>query len=362
MTEIPFMPGGSKFDPSNIGAFFKYALLKMNETYPFPPQIIKVDGTTIGTLGNFSASVGKPKSKKTFNLSAIVASALSGKMVLNYIVSLPTGKKRILYIDTEQSRPHCHRVLKRIIKMAQLPEGVEPQIDFLVLREFPPEQRRMIIDWSLQQRDDYSLVIVDGIRDLMRDINNPGEAIDVINDFMRWSSAYNLHIHTVLHLNKADDNTRGHIGTELNNKAETILQITKNAEYPNMSEVKAMHIRDREFTPFSFEIGDDSLPHKVSNYKENSEGRLTFSKLPEERHREALINAFGGEPIQGYNQLLSNIQRAYDSVGFKRGRNKVIEIVKHLQVRGVITKADRDYIYNPDVSIFPTGSDERTEV
>lgn len=194
MAEFPFMPGGSKFDPSNIGAFFKYALLKMNETYPFPPQIIKVDGTTIGTFGNFSASVGKPKSKKTFNLSAIVASALSGKMVLNYIVSLPTGKKRILYIDTEQSRPHCHRVLKRIIKMAQLPEGVEPQIDFLVLREFPPEQRRMIIDWSLQQRDDYSLVIVDGIRDLMRDINNPGEAIDVINDFMRWSSAYNLHI------------------------------------------------------------------------------------------------------------------------------------------------------------------------
>ena len=47
---------------------------------------------------------------------------------------------------------------------------------------------------------------------------------------MRWSSYYELHIHTVLHLNKGDDNTRGHIGTELNNKAETILQISKNNE------------------------------------------------------------------------------------------------------------------------------------
>ena len=36
-------------------------------------------GITIATLGNFSASTGKPKSKKTFNVSAIVASALSGK-------------------------------------------------------------------------------------------------------------------------------------------------------------------------------------------------------------------------------------------------------------------------------------------
>ena len=33
----------------------------------------------------------------------------------------------------------------------------------------------------------------------------------LINLLMRWSSGYNLHIHTVLHLNKGDDNTRGHI-------------------------------------------------------------------------------------------------------------------------------------------------------
>ncbi len=33
-------------------------------------------GSVIGTLGNFSASIGKAKSKKTFNVSAIVAAAL----------------------------------------------------------------------------------------------------------------------------------------------------------------------------------------------------------------------------------------------------------------------------------------------
>ena len=71
------------------------------------------------------------------------------------------------------------------------------------------------------------LVIIDGIRDLMYDINSPSESSELINLLMRWSSEYNLHIHTVLHLNKGDDNTRGHIGTELNNKAETVLQITK---------------------------------------------------------------------------------------------------------------------------------------
>ena len=43
----------------------------------------------------------------------------------------------------------------------------------------------------------------------------------------------------MLHLNKGDDNTRGHIGTELNNKAETVLQITKSTQDGNISEVKA---------------------------------------------------------------------------------------------------------------------------
>ncbi len=94
---------------------------------------------------------------------------------------------------------------------------------------------------------------------------------------MRWSSGYNLHIHTVLHLNKGDDNTRGHIGTELNNKAETVLQITKSQQDGNISEVKAMHIRDREFDPFAFRINDSALPEAVDGYvfKQPSQDRLS---------------------------------------------------------------------------------------
>ena len=113
---------------------------------------------------------------------------------------------------------------------------------------------------------DVGLLIIDGIRDLMYDINSPSESTDLINLLMRWSSGYNLHIHTVLHLNKGDDNTRGHIGTELNNKAETVLQITKSTQDGNISEVKAMHIRDREFDPFAFRINDSALPEAVDGY------------------------------------------------------------------------------------------------
>ena len=61
----------------------------------------------------------------------------------------------------------------------------------------------------------------------MLDINSTGESVEVINKMMEWSSKYDLHIHCVLHLNKGDNNVRGHIGTEMSNKAETVLVISK---------------------------------------------------------------------------------------------------------------------------------------
>ena len=45
--------------------------LDLSEDYEQAPEILKVQGSVIGTLGNFSASIGKAKSKKTFNVSAI---------------------------------------------------------------------------------------------------------------------------------------------------------------------------------------------------------------------------------------------------------------------------------------------------
>ena len=149
--------------------------------------------------------------------------------------------------------------MERILRLAGLP--TDKDVDdfvFIVLREQTPDKRKQIIGYMLENMPDVGLLIIDGIRDLMYDINSPSESTDLINLLMRWSSGYNLHIHTVLHLNKGDDNTRGHIGTELNNKAETVLQITKSTQDGNISEVKAMHIRDREFDPFAFRINDRS--------------------------------------------------------------------------------------------------------
>lgn len=352
MTPTNLLQIGNDIDRSVYEQILQFIRLRVTETYAFPPEIVRVDDITIATLGNFSASVGKPKSKKTFNITAIVASALSGKNVLRYNAHLPEGKHKVLYVDTEQSKCHCHKVLERILRLAGLPTDCEADnLEFFMLREYSPKQRRQIINHALASDPGIGFVVIDGIRDLLYDINSPSESVDLINDLMRWSSMHDLHIHTVLHLNKGDDNTRGHIGTELNNKAETVLQITKSTQDGNISEVKAAHIRDRDFEPFAFRINDSALPEVVDGYvfqQPKQEKSFPLTELTEQQHRTALENGFGKRTVQGYSNVIQALKQGYASIGYERGRNVLVALNTFLVNKRMIVKGGKGYRYNPD--------------
>lgn len=326
--------------------------IKATDIYETPPQIIWIDNSTIATLGNFSASTGKAKSKKTFNVSALVAASLAGKQVLNYRAHLPEGKQRILYVDTEQSRFHCRSVLERILRLAGLPTTTDPEnLDFFCLREYSPSVRVEVIDYALRQNKGYGLVIIDGIRDLMLDINSTGESVEVINRMMEWSSRYDLHIHCVLHLNKGDNNVRGHIGTEMSNKAETVLVISKSNENPGISEVHALHIREKEFKPFAFTINETGLPVIAEGHSfgepPKPKTRTGFTELSIEQHREALSAAFGEKPIRGFDNLLQSLMVSYEAIGFKRGRSVMIKLMQYLiDNLKLIIKRDKLFYYD----------------
>lgn len=67
-------PNSKEEGVQRLNRILSESLIKATDTYKTPPQIIWVDNSSIATLGNFSASTGKAKAKKTFNVSALVAS------------------------------------------------------------------------------------------------------------------------------------------------------------------------------------------------------------------------------------------------------------------------------------------------
>ena len=92
------------------------------------------------------------------------------------------------------------------------------------------------------------------------DINSSSESTEVISNSVQWTDDKQIHIHTVLHQNKNDEHARGHIGTELNNKAETILQVEVDKDDKAISVVEAVHIRDRTLNLSLSGINEDVLP------------------------------------------------------------------------------------------------------
>lgn len=348
----------SRITQDNFPSIWESILIRVTDKYATPPEVIRVNDSTISTLGNFSASTGKGKSKKTFNVCAIVASALTDRQILNYEAHFPDGKRRILYFDTEQSSYHCHKVLERINKLAGLPPEQDCDlIEFVMLREYSPLDRRQIIDLALAKRPDVGLVIIDGLRDLLFDINSSSEAAEVIGLLMKWTSQHNIHIHTVLHLNKGDDNVRGHIGTELNHKAETILQITRRENDGNISEVHAALIRDRDFPPFGFKINEQGLPELVEglDFKpKNLKRNFDYEVMAEQLHREALNVAFSeSEGPIGYTMLLTRLATGYASIGYDRSRNIHVNLLKFLLKHDIIRKVDKGYVYNQEFHYVP---------
>ena len=355
---MDYMKDNKEISAEEAVILWQASRLSLSKSYEKAPEILKVHGSVIGTLGNFSASIGKAKSKKTFNVSAIVAATLKNGTVLRYVAELPEDKRKILYVDTEQSPYHCLKVMKRILRMAGLPDDRDNEhLEFLALRKYTPEQRIRIVEQAIYNTPDIALVIIDGIRDMVYDINSPGESTRIISKLMQWTDDRQIHIHTILHQNKGDENARGHIGTELNNKAETVLLVEKDKGDADISRVSAMHIRAMDFEPFAFRINDRALPELVENYtpqgrkagRPQQEPFDAYRHITEQQHRIALEAAFALKSEYGYKELEDALINAYASVGVRLNHHKAVSLIITLRNKRMIVQENgRKYTFMPD--------------
>lgn len=161
------------------------------------------------------AITGKAKSGKTFVTSMLMACCVV-RDVLSFH-RLQDSPLRVVWYDTEQSDESTQDILRnRILRMA----GQADQIDVFNVRSAAWKDRRLLLLEAVA-RYAPDLVIVDGIRDLVNDINDGVLAQEVMEELMHLADERNCCICCILHQNKGseDHNLRGWIGTELMNKA-----------------------------------------------------------------------------------------------------------------------------------------------
>lgn len=222
---------------------------------------ITIQGRTVGRHGGMTVISGAAKSRKTHAAVAAAAGGLSGKPVAGITVTLSQNKTIVLYIDAEQPRKVTQNTVRKIIQAAGMPTDADPENLFVVnLRKYSPKDRINKIELALRCLPNIGLVILDGTRDITLDINDNGQAQETISKLLKWTDENQFHLINILHTNKGDNNARGHLGTELVNKSDAHIQVKKDERNPDISIVKAEHMRELEFDPFAIGHDADGCP------------------------------------------------------------------------------------------------------
>ena len=236
----------------------------------------------IGTYGSFSFIQSAPKTYKTFFISLLASVYLSGKNNFGGDIRGHRNGRCLLHFDTEQGKWHCQRVFKRVLDMNK--EYERGCYHTYSLRTLAPRTRIEFIEHCLKTKNNIGCCIIDGIADLCNDVNNIEEANAVIQKLMEWTENYNIHIITVIHSNFGSDKPTGHLGSFLEKKTETQIQLEANTVNKGWVTVKCKRSRGYAFETFSFEVNELGLPTIVNAYYDplSSYGRKKYGAVIQE--------------------------------------------------------------------------------
>lgn len=236
-------------------------IVDMSKQMPDIEPLISINGCCVCSRGNISAICGEAKSRKTFLTSALVASAMAipAPILDNFEIVDKNMDIEVLWIDTEQGEQHVRRVVERISAMTGAKAGgaiSEPRLTTLALRELDPKERKQMMYDALRLKD-YDIIVIDGIADLQRNTNDLEESDALIGELMALSTHTRSHIVCVLHTNPGSDKARGHLGSSLQRKAESVLFVHRVGE---KSIVEPQFCRNEPFERFAFEINAEGIP------------------------------------------------------------------------------------------------------
>ena len=243
-------------ESENLTIIEQLEKLRITSSSEIPPHefLYTWNGVPCFARGELVAVTGKAKSGKTYLNSILMAAAgvqgtesgeshspeikersriLSGttdKAILG-LKRIREKPLRVVWIDTEQSADSTHEILRDRIGAMMGAEASEDAYHVFNLRQVRWQDRMTLVLAAIAicMPD---LVIFDGIRDVVGDINNYEEAQNTIGQLLKVASEYKTCIVCVLHQNKAaeDKTLRGALGTELQNKSFETYECKKDPE------------------------------------------------------------------------------------------------------------------------------------
>ena len=278
--------------------------------------------------GELVGITGRAKSGKTFFTSMLMALGVCNEVM--GIRRIDPKPLRVLWMDTEQSEESTQEILcDRIMKLWQrnMPEGESidnfpsDMFDIFNVRADAWQDRLPLLETAIKEYQP-DLVILDGIRDLVNDINDGILSQQVIERLMNLASETDCCIVSVLHQNKASDdkNLRGWIGTELTYKSFEVYECSKDSD--RIFSIKQTMTRKYDIDEvLQFVVDAEGLPMPVSQAVSHAVAKsaaTALSTTPQSVGNYDAEEVFTtvmqqGEKLRAY-ELQSRVMERYKSI------------------------------------------------
>lgn len=311
-----------------IGDICDEALIPQGIDIPKPESVFSLDGIPVFTKKSLSTLTGKAKSGKTTCTAWVMAQAINQKL-------------SVLWIDTEQGQYYGSRTQFWVLSISG--QSISHYLKFYDLKIHNPTIRTQILQHLIETITP-DIVVIDGIRDLVFDINSAEEATNTTGNLMRLADIFNCHILSIIHQNKANDHLRGHLGTEMVNKSETVIRVSQNEQKLIVCEPE--FTRGEDFRPFAFERDGAGMPlivdyqPKITSSESNAKKIMPID-VDNKTHLNCLIRAFGIEKRLQYSELIPSISAAFESLGQPMGVVKTKGFIQYYIQTGMLIKAEK---------------------
>jgi hypothetical protein len=318
---------------STRSLFDKLQAFKFNpeKLAPLKEPLLLLKDIPVLYTGNLLTLVGHDKSGKSHVEAAIAKAISEGTRHLGFTCS---DVGRIAYIDYEQDRNDFESLLLRAGCNTEKVAGYH-------LTGQSAKDAKAALIAILEGEHNLKAVLIDGFADLLGSVNDEEQAIELVRYLMAAANKYEVAIIGVLHLNPgSDEKSRGHLGSQLGRKSQTVLQInqvkdgsrvlfTQRARKRSIPEAQGVRFdwcnESKGFVEIEGTPGEIKQANKVEN----------FIRMLRD------IEAETGMLAWKFTELKKAIETA-EGVRDRTARNRIkdmleAKLIKHDSIRGIYT-------------------------
>ena len=267
-----------------------------------PAPRFEIGKTTVCTVGNLTTITAQAKSGKTAAIGGMISATFASPDAdcLGFTSENPKGFA-VLHLDTEQS-PFDHGEIVRLMSRRAgrpLPDWLQ---SFCVTGFKAADIRRaipLLMEQAQKQFGGIHSVFVDGVADAADDVNDPAESNGFVAELHGLAIKHDCTLVSAIHLNPGSDfKTRGHLGSQLERKAETNLKIEKEDEVCTLWAEKNRHAPILKKTGPRFAWDGELAMHVSVKSQADAKEDLEFAELSN-----VFKTAFGNHPSMSFSDL-----------------------------------------------------------